>query len=432
LGAVLVDPACLPVVAGLLAPGDFYRQEHQAVFRAMCDLQAEGRAVDTLTVWDRLGGDGAGPSLLSLLDAVPTSLHAEHYAALVAALAARRRLADAGAAIVRLAYDEARALPDAEDAAMEALVAARPAGAGRARTMPEAVRAYYDELEALARSGKAPGVPTGFPDLDAVLGGLHKSDLVYLAARPSVGKTSLALGVARNAAALGMSVLFHSLEMSAAQLVQRLAALDSGASVHNLREGKLTEEEWPRVVQSLDRLERLPILLDDTPGVTPARLRSSALRARAVAGLDLLVVDYLQLMRPGHRTPGKYEAITEISQSLKELARDLDVPVLAVSQLNRDCETRSDKRPMLSDLRESGALEQDADVVVLLYRDEVYDANTPEHGIAEVHVAKHRNGPTGKLNLLFRGETSSFATVRLETRNIEELRRRRDVDVECL
>jgi replicative DNA helicase len=220
--------------------------------------------------------------------------------------------------------------------------------------------------------------------------------------------------------------------MSEGQVVQRLAALDGGVPVERLRDGQLAEADWPALMGSFGRLDKLPILVDDAPGITPAHLRAGALRARALEGLGLIVVDYLQLMRTGHRSKGRYEEVTEISQALKALAKDLQVPVLALSQLNRDCEARGDKHPMLSDLRESGSLEQDADVVIFLYREEMYDDKTDQLGLCEVHVAKHRNGATGKLTLGFKSALARFEDVTVVRRDIEDMARRRDINGDWL
>jgi replicative DNA helicase len=264
------------------------------------------------------------------------------------------------------------------------------------------------------------GIPTGFTDIDRLLGGLQRSDMVILAARPSVGKTSLALGFAHNAAKrFGQRVAFFSLEMSNEQVVQRLISAETGINAQRLRRGEIEQDEWSRFIKATNDLAETHFFIDDTPGASALELRSKARRLHAEVGIDLVVVDYLQLMRGDFRSENRVQEISSISRALKALARELNVPVLALSQLSRGVESRTDKRPILSDLRESGALEQDADVVMFIYRDELYNENTERKNLADIIVAKHRNGPTGTVTLYFKKELAQFLEAEVRRTEID-------------
>ena len=412
VGATLIDPDAIPRVAAILEPGDFYDQECRMVWDAVLTLYNQNAPVDLLTVSDKLGGDDYVTLVTKLSNVVPTSVHAEHYAKTVEKLATRRRLLDASGRIARAAYDESMDLSDVEDLSLKTIIESRSNGHSGISTMSQLVREYYDQIEALAQRGSGIlGLPTGYRDLDKIVGGLQKTDLILLGARPRMGKTSLATCITRNAAQAGRRVLFFSLEMSNDQITRRLVSLESDIPISTLKEGKLSEAEWPKFMKATDKIDGLPIWVDDTPGITPAHVRATALRTEAIAKapLDLIVVDYLQLMRPGGKRRGLYEDVTEIGQSLKAIAKDLNVPMLALSQLNRACEQRSDKRPLLHDLRESGDLEQTANVVMFLYRDEIYDPNASP-GLAEVAVAKNRDGSEGTAHLHFVGHQARFSS----------------------
>jgi len=282
---------------------------------------------------------------------------------------------------------------------------------------------YYDRIEYLTRhQGEMIGIPTGFQDLDRLLGGLQRSDMVILAARPSVGKTGLALSIAHNAAKkFKKRVAFFSLEMSSEQLVQRLISAETAIDSQRLRRGEIAEDEWGRFMKAAGDLAETLFFIDDTPGISALELRTKARRLHAEVGVDLLVVDYLQLMRGDFRSENRVQEISSISRALKALARELNVPVLALSQLSRGVEARTDKRPILSDLRESGALEQDADVVMFIYRDELYNENTERKNIADIIVAKHRNGPTGNVQLYFRKELAQFLEAEVRRTEIVDI-----------
>ena len=419
LGACLIDPDAIPKVSRILEAGDFYDQNCRLIWQAMAALHERGEPVDVLTVSDKMGSDEI-PLLTKLTNQTPTSIHAEHYARMVARDATRRRLLDASGKIAKAAYDDNKALAEVEELALQMVLNARRNGHDETKPLSQLAREYYDLIESLARSDGVLGIPTGYRDIDTVLGGLQRSDLVLLAARPRIGKTSLALCIARNIAQTGKRVLFHSLEMSEKQLMRRLYALESNIGISTLKTGKLLDTDWPPFMQATDRIDKLPIWVDDTPGVTPSYIRATAMttEAQSKSPLDLIIVDYLQLMKPDRRQPGRYEAVTEIGQALKKLAMDLNVPVLALSQLNRACESRSDKRPKLHDLRESGDLEQVANVVMLLYRDEIYDPNTAVPNTAEVEIAKNRDGSEGTAHLYFRKHLAQFLTADIERTEI--------------
>ena len=421
LGGLIIDPGAMVTVAPILEVRDFHDERNSWVYEAMLALHGKRTPIDFLTVCDALGPrlDIIGVYYLhQLMDAVPTSMHAEHYARIVERCSRRRKLIDAAGKVAALAWDDALDPDDAHSQAVKAVVDARGKRGDRMVPISKALSDYYDRIEAVAKSGSL-GVPTGYEDLDKILRGMQKSDLILLAARPSVGKTSLSLCIALNAAKLGQRVGIFSLEMSTDQVVQRLLSIESAVSSTSMRSGEMADSEWPAFFRSMGRLTDLGIHIDDTPGLTPSALRSKAMLLDAKHGLDLLVVDYIQLMRSDGKERDRYQIVTAISQSLKALAKDLNLPVLALSQLNRECESRSDKIPMLSDLRDSGDLEQSADVVIFIYRDEYYNENTERKNVADVIVAKHRNGPTGKIALVFQKHLARFLSAEIRKTNLE-------------
>lgn len=409
LGACLIDNDAIPRVASVLKTQDFHYQELREIWAAMLALHERNEPVDVLTIPAEMHQDYV-PILAELINEVPTSIHAEHYAKMVARLATRRRLLAASGKIAEAAFDDNQTPGDVSALALRLILEADSTnGDGGMQSLSRLMRDYYDRIEALARSGGTLGLPTGFRDLDKIIGGLQRTDLILLAARPRIGKTSMALCIARNVAKAGKRVVFFSLEMSRDQVTRRLTALEGEIGISSLKTGKLAEFEWPVFMKTTDSLDRLPLWIDDRPGITPAHLRAEAMKVEATAGpLDLIIVDYLQLMRTGHKSQGRYEDVTEIGQALKALAKDLNVPVLALSQLNRNCESRADKHPQLHDLRESGDLEQTANVVLFIYRDEVYDPNTAAVNLADVDVAKNRDGGEGRAQLYFQKHLARF------------------------
>jgi replicative DNA helicase len=417
LGSVLIDRDAIIRIASSVKPEDFYHPGNGAIYQAMLDLYNRREPTDVVTLSDELGRReqleqvGGLAYLTSLVNAVPTAVHIEYYGKIVERTATLRRLIDAGAQIVGIGYQDGLDVEEALDAAEQTIFDVSQ----KRRTkdfisIAEVLEDLFDRLDTLQQDRSAiAGVPTGFSDLDSLTGGLQKSDLIILAARPSMGKTSLALGLAYNAGILhGKTVGVFSLEMSAEQLVQRLLAMETGVDTHRLRMGMIEDGEWERMSRAFGRLSTANIFIDDQSGANVMDVRSKARRLQAENGLDLIVIDYLQLMS-GRRSENRVQEISEISRGLKGMARELNVPVVALSQLSRAVETRSDHRPMLSDLRESGSIEQDADIVMFIYREDKYDENSERQGIAELIVAKHRNGPVGSVNLRFFDRTARFA-----------------------
>jgi len=428
LGALLIDPDAIIRVATILRPEDFYREKNNWIYDTILILHERRESIDFLTVCDELErreqlDQVGGPAFItSLVNAVPTSIHAEHYARIVERAATRRRLLDAAGQIAALAYQEADDIDEVVDRAEQVLF-----GVSERRISKELVpirqilSEYYDRIEYLtSHQGEVIGIPTGFNDIDKLLGGLQRSDMVILAARPSVGKTSLALSIAHSAAKKHRQrVAFFSLEMSNEQVVQRLISAETGIDSQRLRRGQINDGEWTRFMKASSDLAETHFYIDDTPGISALELRTKARRLQAEVGIDLVIVDYLQLMRGDYRSENRVQEISAISRGIKGLARELNVPVLALSQLSRSVESRTDKRPILSDLRESGALEQDADVVIFIYRDELYNENTERQNIADIIVAKHRNGPTGVVSLFFKKELAQFREAELRSQEID-------------
>jgi len=418
LGSVLLDREDIGRISGVVESRDFYRERNGLILQAMLDLYERSEPVDYLTLvseldrGQRLEEAGGVAYLSSLLGVVPTPIHAEHYAKIVADSAFMRRLISAGGKIATIGFQNQFATEEALEKCEQLLfdVANKKATRDFA-SLSDILRQYLEEL-ALVREGEGMtyGVPTGFVDVDKItVGGFQRSDLVILAARPSMGKTSLALGMAANAGIKfkAVSAVF-SLEMSGAQLAARLLATESGIETTRLRTGQLTEAEGRKLSHALGLLAEAPIYIDDSPGLSVTSLRAKARRLHNEVPLDLIIVDHLQLMTSGKGGENRVNEMSEISRQLKGLARELNVPVVALSQLSRAVEQRSPKIPILSDLRESGAIEQDADIVMFIYREDYYDKESEKQGIAEIHIAKHRNGPTGQVSLLFNQRTTKF------------------------
>ncbi len=428
LGSLLIDADAIIRVATILRSEDFYREKHGWIYEAILDLHERREPVDLLTVCDELERreqlDQVGGTVFvtSLVNAVPTSIHAEHYARIIERAATRRRMIDAAGQIAALAYQEADDVGEVVDRAEQLLFGVSERRISRDLVpIKQVLSDYYDRIEYLTRhQGEVIGIPTGFADMDGLLGGLQRSDMIILAARPSVGKTSLALSIAHKAALkFNQRVAFFSLEMSSEQVVQRLISAETGIDSQKLRRGKIADDEWARFMKATSDLSETHLYIDDTPGISALELRTKARRLQAEFGIDLVMIDYLQLMRGDTRSENRVQEISSISRSIKALARELNVPILALSQLSRGVESRTDKRPILSDLRESGALEQDADVVIFIYRDELYNENTERKNIADVIIAKHRNGPTGVVSLYFKKELAQFREAELRNKEID-------------
>jgi replicative DNA helicase len=429
IGAMLVSETAVAVVAERLAAEDFYSEVHRIIYGAMMRLYSRGEPIDQLTLtnelrsineFERIGGR---PYVFQIVESVPTAANAGRYADIVRGKALLRAIIDVGSRITEDAFREPENVSEALDSAEQLVYGVSN------RTLREHLAPVSElapgALEMIQRlyeqEGEVTGVETGFEDLDRLTTGFHKSDLIILAARPAMGKTALSLNAIWHAAGeKKMPVAIFSLEMSKEQLVQRLISQTTRIPAQALRSGNVKAEDWPKLVRGVAEVSRAPIWIDDTAGVTLMEIRAKVRRLASqlnVAGempLSLVVVDYLQLMVGGearNRAENRQQEIAEISRGLKVLARDLDVPVLAVAQLSRAVETRHDKRPLLSDLRDSGAIEQDADVVMFLYRDEYYNSESDDKGIAEVIVGKHRNGPTGKVQLAWMEQYTKFASL---------------------
>jgi len=421
LGSLLIDRDAIIKIAAFVKPEDFYQSANGVIYQAVLDLYNRREPTDFITLsdelerreqTDRVGGIAY---LSSLLNAVPTAVHVEYYGRIVERTATLRRLIDAGTEIVSIGYRDGIDTEDALDAAERTIFTVSEKRQTKDfQSISEVLDRFFDQIDYMQQHrGDVVGVATDFSDLDQLTGGLQKSDLVILAARPSMGKTAFALGMAYGAAIKhGKTVGVFSLEMSAEQLVQRLLSMETGVDSHRLRLGQIDDGEWDRISRAFGRLAEANIFIDDSAGAGVMDVRSKSRRLQAEHGLDLVVVDYLQLMS-GRRTDNRVQEISEISRGLKGLARELNVPVVALSQLSRAVETRADHRPMLSDLRESGSIEQDADIVMFIYREEKYEEDSEKKGIAEIIVAKHRNGPVGSINLRFFDRTARFADLEL-------------------
>ena len=422
LGSLLIDPDAIFKVASFLAPEDFYREKNGWVYEAIRDLHNRREPADFVTLCDelerrgRLEEVGGAARVTFLINAVPTAIHAEYYARIVERTATLRRLISAAGQIASIAYEDADDVDEVVDRAEQALFGVSQRRVARDLVpISQIIGTYYDRIDYLYQHrGELIGIPTGFALLDKLLGGLQPSDLVIVAGRPSMGKTSLTLSFAQNAAhKFNRRVAFFSLEMSCEQVVQRLVSAETGIDSQRLRLGELEEDEWPLFVEATGILSEIPIFIDDTPSISALQMRTKARRLHAEHGLDLIIVDYLQLMQGDRRSENRVQEISAISRALKGLARELNVPVIAVSQLSRAVESRKDHQPMLSDLRESGSIEQDADVVMFIYREEMYDPETERKNIADVIVSKHRNGPTGKIPLFFKTDLAQFHELEL-------------------
>ncbi len=422
LGSILINPEALHDVAAFLQPDDFFIVKNSWVWEAILRIQERNEEIDYLTVVEELRQQArlqeiGGPAYITyLINHTPSSIYAEAYGRIVERASLRRKMLSAASEIARLAHEEDADINEVIDRAEQSLFEVTERRLNKELVpIRLAISDYFDRIEYLYQQPDVPrGVPTGFTDLDRLLGGLQKSDLCIVAGRPGMGKTSWLLSVALNAArAIKGRIAIFSMEMSNEQIVQRLVSSETGISTHVLRQGQLQERDWTLFVQATGSLSGLRIYLDDTPALSPVQMRTKCRRLYNEYGLDLIMVDYLQLMTSGTgRQENRVQEISFISRHLKQIARELNVPVLAAAQLSRAVEQRQDKRPQLSDLRESGSIEQDADVVMFIYRDEVYNEETERKNQADVIVAKHRNGPTGTVTLYFRKELTQFANMR--------------------
>lgn len=423
LGAILIDADAIVKIADVLHPDDFFDPRHKHIYEAIVRLYERREAIDVLTLADQLKNSGVldiigGPSYLTeLTNFVPTASHVEQYADIVAQKAVRRRLISASQDMVELGHDQTKGLKDLIEEAEARLFQISNQHVKQSIVSIESILAEsFERLDDLHKDNKKiRGVPTGFRDLDNILAGLQRSDLFILAARPSMGKTALSLNLAHNVAIQSKeSVLLFSLEMSKEQLVDRLLSMESGVDAWALRTGNLTDTDFEKIGHAMGTLSEAPIYIDDSPGITVGDLRTKARREAHQRNLGLIIVDYLQLMSGGGRYGGegnRVQEISEISRGLKAIARELNVPLIALSQLSRSVESRNPQIPQLADLRESGSIEQDADVVAFIYREEYYNPETDRKNITDILIKKHRNGPTGGVELYFDREKQRFRSV---------------------
>lgn len=427
LGAILIDSDAITKVADNLSVADFYEVKHQKIYDAMLELYERREALDILTLANRLKNNGyldmvgGAGYLTELTNFVPTAAHAEQYADIIASKGARRRLIKASNEIAEMGYDESKQLKELIEEAETRLFEVSQQHVKQSVVSLETILAEsFDRLDDLHKDKqKIRGVPTGYRDLDNMLAGLQRSDLFILAARPSMGKTAFVLNLAHKIAVEAKEpVLIFSLEMSKEQLVDRLLSMESGVDAWALRTGNLTDNDFEKIGHAMGTLSEAQMFIDDTPGITISDLRTKARREAHQRPLGLIIVDYLQLMSGGSRFGGdgnRVQEISEISRGLKGVAREMNVPLIALSQLSRSVESRTPQIPQLSDLRESGSIEQDADVVAFLYREDYYNPESDRKNIMDVLIKKHRNGPTGGVELYFDRDKQRISS--LETKH---------------
>jgi replicative DNA helicase len=424
LGAIFLEPSSLTLASEILIPEDFYRAAHQKIFNAMLKLNDAGKAVDLITVTEELAAaklleDTGGVSYLSELAAsVPTAANIEYYARIIEEKSLLRRLIRTATEIAQDGYtreDEVETV--LSEAEKNILAVAQRKNAGAFHNIKDVLVRTYDNIESMHASvGEITGIATGFTELDKMTAGFQRNDLIIVGARPSVGKTAFALNISQNVATkTGENVAIFSLEMGAEQLVMRMLCAEGNIDAQRLRTGSLTDEDWGKLTMAMGSLSNAGIFIDDTPGVRVNDIRAKCRRLKQEHGLGMILIDYLQLiLGSGRSGENRQQEVSEISRSLKQLARELQVPIIALSQLSRGVEQRQDKRPMMSDIRESGSIEQDADIVAFLYRDDYYDKESENKNIIEIIIAKQRNGPTGTVSLAFVKEYNKF--VNLERR----------------
>jgi replicative DNA helicase len=421
IGAVLIDDDTLADISEHVTPKDFYDKRHGIIYDGMMRLYEKNKPVDLLTLTDELKRKGqleeigGSAYLTELTNYVPTAAHAEAYAELVSQKAVRRRLIKASGEISELGFNEDTSTQELLEKAESELFAVSDQSLKQDLVSIESILTEsFDRMEELHRNkGTLRGIKTGYRDLDNMTAGLQRSDLIILAARPAMGKTTLVTNLAYNVATVAkQSVLFFSLEMSKEQLVDRMLADASGVDAWNIRTGNLSDDDFSKLSEAMGEMAEAPIFIDDTPGMTVLEMRTKARRAQHEHPLGLIIIDYLQLMQASGRSDGnRVQEVSEISRGLKLIARELNVPVIALSQLSRSVESRSPQIPQLADLRESGSIEQDADIVMFIYREAYYNPETERENITDLIIAKHRNGPTGKVELYFHPERLRFMSL---------------------
>lgn len=422
IGAMMLDSDAIMVCSEILTAGEFYQQQYGIIFDALVEMYRDGIGADLVTIQNKLREKEVTPELYSveylgeLLASVPTSANVKFYAEIVHEKAVLRRLIKVTEQVTRECYMDSQPLEDIlENTEKSVFDVIQQRGGSEFEPIRDVVLRTLDSIEKAAKQkGNITGLETGFRDLDAKTAGLQKSDLILIAARPAMGKTAFVLNIAEYVALHSNSTIaLFSLEMSKEQLVKRMLAMNSMVDSQKIRTGDLEDDDWDKLVGSVRKIGNSNLVIDDTSGITASELRSKCRKLKIEQGLDLVIIDYLQLMTGAgkRKSDSRQQEISDISRSLKVMARELDVPVIALSQLSRAVESRPDKRPMLSDLRESGAIEQDADIVMFIYRDEYYNPDSEKKGVAEVIVAKQRSGPTGPVELAWLSQYTKFGNL---------------------
>lgn len=418
LGGMLMSKDAIADVVETLRGNDFYRPAHEAIYDAVLDLYGRGEPADAVTVSaeltkrGELARIGGAPYLHTLLSSVPTAANAGYYARIVRERAVLRRLVDAGTRIVQLGY--ATDGGDVDDlvntAQAEVYAVTERRTAEDYVPLKDVINSTMEEIDAASHRGEGMvGVPTGFTDFDMLTNGLHPGQMIVVAARPAVGKSTLGLDIARSASIRnGLTSVIFSLEMSRNEISMRMLSAESQVPLQNMRKGTMRDEDWTRLARTMGRVSEAPLFIDDSPNMSLMEIRAKCRRLKQRHDLKLVVIDYLQLMSSGKRVESRQQEVSEFSRAIKLLAKELEVPVIAISQLNRGSEGRTDKKPQMSDLRESGSIEQDADVVVLLHREDMYEKESARAGEADIIVAKHRNGPTDTIVVAFQGHYARF------------------------
>ena len=420
LGGMMLSKDAIADVVEEVTGADFYKPAHETIYEAIITLYGHGEPADAVTVADELNkrGElnrvGGAAYLHSLISSVPTAANAGFYAEIVAEQAVLRRLVEAGTKIAQLGY---QADGEVEGLVNQAQAEVYSVADGRQSEdyvpLKDALDTTLDEIEANgSRAGGIHGVPTGFIEFDELTAGLQPGQMIVIAARPAMGKSTFSLDIARSAAIKhNMTTVFFSLEMGRNEIAMKILSAEASLNLSDLRKGNLDDDQWAKLATAVGKMEAAPLFIDDSPNMTLMEIRAKARRLKQRNNLKLIVLDYLQLMSSGKKVESRQQEVSEFSRALKLMAKELEVPVIALSQLNRGSEQRTDKKPMVSDLRESGSIEQDADMVVLLHRDDVYDKESPRAGEADVIVAKHRNGPTKTIAVAFQGHYSRFANM---------------------
>ena len=417
LGGMLLSKDAIADVVEVVRGSDFYKPAHETIYDAVLDLYGRGEPADAVTVAAELtkrsemGRIGGAPYLHTLISSVPTAANAGYYARIVAERAIMRRLVEAGTRITQMGYADTGEVDEVVDRAQAEIYAVTERRTSEDYVpLSEIMEGTLDEIEAIgSRGGSMVGVPTGFTDLDSLTNGLHPGQLIVVAARPGLGKSTVALDFARSASIRhGLTSVIFSLEMTRNEITMRLLSAEARVGLHHMRTGSLSDDDWTKLARKMSEVASAPLFIDDSPNMTMMEIRAKCRRLKQRHDLKLVVVDYLQLMSSGKRVESRQQEVAEFSRALKLLAKELELPVVALSQLNRGPEQRTDKKPMLSDLRESGSIEQDSDLVMLLHREDAYERESPRAGEADFIIAKHRNGPTATVTVAFQGHYSRF------------------------